>query len=133
MKKNVKSFKELIEKYEHLVETLPEEWDEQLYCGATIMRNATGFGSRALCTLCLETVQLAPKDREEIEAGNNHICDCHLCLWKRDESSTYPCTVHETYHKIRDARNPEELKSALRDRIVEMKKRVKEYERKSNT
>lgn len=113
--KNLKEFKELIEKYKSI--TL--EQVKELFVIDGIWPNAfdvanslTGFGSTHTCSLCKVIT-------EEPLADN--FPKCNECVWSANESNHYNCcTNHETYQAIDNAESSEELFEAFQERAKYM-------------
>jgi hypothetical protein len=131
--KNLKEFKELIQRYETItLEEIKETWKEndaklwrKYYYrysseGDYVAEDLTGFGSPQKCILCT-----AIKKK------------CSVCVWGIDTTENswyktdknYSCCKNEnekTYKAIEYAKSPEELLQAFRNRAIRMRERLEE-------
>jgi hypothetical protein len=108
--KNLKEFKELIERYESI--TLKEIEDcEGLYNSDntlnTVANMLTGFGSETTCSLCLR------------------VNSCRECVYKKQFGCIYNYGLSMASDAIDSAKNPEQLLIAFRNRAKAMRKFAK--------
>lgn len=132
--KNIKEFKNLIEKYEKItLEEIQKVWksfvedaaEEYEYAtgeyitedarGEDVAPELTGFGSCTTCTLCRAVLEC-----------------CTECIYfrKRKEDFMYCCNTGrnaKTYKAIDNAKNPEELLKAFRQRAKYLRKAYFKY------
>lgn len=101
--KNIKEFKQLIERYESI--TLEEIEEKGVYPGLL-----TGFGTINNCRLC--------------EKINVYADNCKGCVYYEVTNSKYACNVdrtYETYNAISSAENANDLLQAYRNRAKYMR------------
>ena len=84
-------------------------------------REITGFGCKSTCMLCQHV------DRAK------HETVCKDCIWYSlfPAAEDYPCTEHETYWRIEEAKNALELKQALLDRAELLGEAIYEAEQEN--
>lgn len=114
MVSNLKEAKELLEKYKSItLEQLEEAYKENPYaCGEKVMCNITGFGKVDSCIIC--------------SAVNNR---CNRCIYsfRMKEAEDVPC-LDIIYNEMCDAKNSEELYSAIQKRISYLTHIIEWYE-----
>ena len=104
--KNIKEFKELIEKYESITLediVLAEATVDVFEYGFDIAQYLTGYGSKNSCMLC--------------GAINS---DCSQCVWGKVEFN-FGCIVHPTFKAIENAEDAKELLQAFKNRAAYMR------------
>ncbi len=144
MDKNLKAFKELIEKYNSIsIETINEVYNElrNMYSKFNsdkkdedifhqVANTLTGFGLESTCNLC--------KVAESLKLRN-----CENCIWSKfdNEQSRFYCVsetyddepfindddIQNTYQNIKNASNAEELLIAFRNRAKLMSNLLKHH------
>ena len=101
--KNLKEFKELIERYESItLEEIEEVWGDNS-CGESVAQELTGFSGVKTCTLCKSVRS-----------------NCSECVYK-ERGWCYKSVNKETYYAISDASTPTELLEAFRNRAKHMR------------
>lgn len=128
--KNLKEFKELIERYSSItIEEIQKVADE--YClspysvgflGSSIASRLTGYGSTRRCTLC-----------KSIGVWNLLCADapiiCDECTWQSTEENLH-CMRDKnyyTYNDIKNSDNPQELLEAFQARAAYMTMYLKSF------
>jgi len=118
--KNLKEFKELIERYETItLEEIKTEWKKRKdlnwghsdYAAYETANRLTGFGSSSTCTLC--------------QAVKQEFVRCGDCVY----GESYGCVNdgnEKTYQKIENTKTPKGLLTAFRNRAKHLKTTYKE-------
>ena len=123
--KNLKEFKELIERYETItLEEIKTEWKKQkglhrdnIYIGYSAIVSLTGFGSQSTCTLC--------------QATKTDFVHCNDCVYGK----SFGCLNDDnekSYDNVENARTPKGLLTAFRNRAEHLRKTYKEILNENN-
>ena len=110
---------DLIKEYKTItLEQLEGCFDENHTCGSDVMEVITGFGSVRTCSICEDAREKARNKGVAVDG-----CDyaCEHCIYRQlfpDPGSGELYCLDDTYHDISDARSPEELYTALQNRIA---------------
>ena len=115
----MKALVNLIKEYKTItLEQLEGCFDEDHTHGSDVMESITGFGSVKTCSICEDARE---KARNKGIVVDNNDYYCKHCIYRQlfpDSGSRDLYCLDDTYHDVSDARSPEELYTALQNRIT---------------
>lgn len=116
----MKALVDLIKEYKTItLEQLEGCFNKNHTCGSHVMEVITGFGSVKTCSICEDARE---KARNEGVILGEYDYACKYCIYQRFplnlESEDDLYCLDDTYHDISDAQSPEELYTALQNRIA---------------
>ena len=118
--KNLEEFKALIERYESItLEEIKGAFD--IHLPFYVRKNLTGFGSEYTCSLCTAIGKVPSVDS---------FYSCGPCVYWVSAYRNYGCCEGEnmeSFDKISDAKTPEDLFSAYRERAKHMRSLLTKY------
>lgn len=120
--KNLKEFKELIERYETItIGEIRKEWKDikakkERRSAHYVAQSLTGFGGSRTCTLCVAIDQ-------------RRYNDCNGCVYFKNYKEGFGCinTINEPSYRLVDyAETPTQLLKAYRNRAKHLRETYKE-------
>lgn len=108
---NYEAFKALRDTYKSI--TVEEIGKQNIYM---FLRNKTGFVTQDMCTLCKATIE---SEKQEY--------NCKLCLWSLRYKFNGLSCVFSNYFEIHKAETPQELITALAERVKIMDEIIEKY------